>query len=149
MSQTNPVVLLVQQEEDRVMYGEFFSHRGVETVCAADGSDAVQLAGGADVVVTGLSLPGEIDGFELIKRLRHDPQTRSKPIVVLTSWGWQTERLRALDAGCDLFLTKPCLPADLLAAIRQQVRLFRNRALRPRPLKTTQQRRARGGRRAG
>jgi two-component system cell cycle response regulator DivK len=149
MSQSNPLILLVQQEQDRLMYGEFFSHRGVETVCAADGSDAVRLAAVADVVVTGLSLPGDIDGFEVIKRLRRDPQTRSKPIVVLTSWGWQTERLRALEAGCDLFLTKPCLPADLLAAIRDQVRMYRHRFLRARPLKAAPRRRARGGRRAG
>jgi len=149
MSQSNPVILLVQQEEDRVMYGEFFSHCGVETVCAGDGFDAVRLAAGADVVVTGPRPPGEIDGFELIKRLRHDPQMRSKPIVVLTSWGWQTERLRALDAGCDVFLTKPCLPAELLAAIRHQVRICRNRALRDRALKATPRRRARGSRRAG
>src|SRR3954471_5039236 len=146
MSQSNPLILLVQQEQDRLMYGEFFSHRGVETVCAADGSDAVRLAAVADVGVTRLSLPGDIDGFEVIKRLRRDPQTRSKPIVVLTSWGWQTERLRALEAGCDLFLTKPCLPADLLAAIRQQVRRFRTRRIRLRPIKSTQQRRARGRR---
>ena len=149
MSESNPVILLVQQEEDRVMYGEFFSHRGVETVYAGDGSEAIRLAGLADIVVTGLSLPGDMDGFELIRRLRDHPLARSKPIVVLTSWGWQTERLRALDAGCDLFLTKPCLPAELLAAIRHQVRMCRNRALRARALKAAPRRRARGSRRAG
>jgi two-component system cell cycle response regulator DivK len=149
MSQSKLVILLVQQEQDRVMYGEFFRHCGVETVCPRDAADAIRLAPTADVVVTGLTLPGSMDGFQLIRRLRDDRHTRSTPIIVLTSWGWQTERLRALDAGCDLFLTKPCLPAELLAAVRHQVRLIRTRSLHPRPLKTSQRHRARGGRRAG
>src|SRR5207247_2654774 len=66
---------------------------------------------------TGISLDGDIDGIELVSRLRLDDDTKHKPIIVLTSSTWNTERQRAESAGCDLFLTKPCLPDELLREV--------------------------------
>jgi len=118
-SRREPVVLLVQRvDDDRAMYEEFLVHQGLPMLCANDAAEALQLAPMADIVVTGLMLPGAMDGFEFIQRLRSDERTKHIPIVVVTAWAWQTERLRAQDAGCDVFLTKPCLPDELLREIR-------------------------------
>ena len=97
----SPVVLLVQSPHDdgRGMYAEFFRHHDLTVSCPDDVAEALLLAPSADVIVTGLQLPGALDGYAFIQRLRVDEQTREKPIIVLTSWGWQTERLRAEDAG--------------------------------------------------
>ena len=73
----------------------------------------------ADVIITGMRLPGEIDGVDLIALLKHENRTKNIPIVVLTACAWNTERESAEAAGCDLFLSKPCLPCELLRQLRR------------------------------
>jgi two-component system cell cycle response regulator DivK len=131
---TAAVVLLVQPPDDsRDMYAEFLRHHGMDVVCPGDVEEALTLAPAADVVVTGLQLPGAMDGFAFIQHLRADPATRHKPVIVVTSWAWQTERLRAKDAGCDVFLTKPCLPAVLLRHVRRRLTTAARRPISKRP----------------
>ena len=133
-------VLLVQPNDDsREMYAEFLQHHKVQVLCAAEAQEALTLAEMADVIVTGIQLRGSMDGWELISRLRADDRTKAKSIIVLTSWAWQTERLRAQTAGCDAFLTKPCLPSVLLSRIRE-VRLGHTDAMKTKPAKREQRR---------
>ena len=103
------------------MYAEYLSHMGLTPLCAQEGDAALRLARRADVIVTGLLLPGPIDGFALIDRLRRTTGTRNIPIVVLTGCAWTTEEARARSAGCDVFLSKPCFPAMLLREIRRML----------------------------
>jgi len=113
-------VLLVQPPDDsREMYAEFFRHHGMDVVCPDDVEEALTLAPAANVVVTELQLPGAMDGYAFIQHLRAAEATQNKLVIVVTSWAWQTERLRAKEAGCDVFLTKPCLPAVLLRHVRR------------------------------
>ena len=89
----------------------------------------------ADVIVTELRIPGALEGYDFIQQLRLDEQTRNKPVIVVTSWAWQTERVRAEEAGCDLFLTKPCFPEALLRHVRQALRIGKPRQVRQRPVR--------------
>ena len=135
-------VLLVQPHDDsREMYAEFLQHHKVHVVCASDGEEALRVADAADVIVTGIQLRGSMDGWELIDRLRADERTRAKSIIVLTSWAWQTERLRAQAAGCDAFLTKPCLPTVLLTQIREVHLRFQTNTIKTKPAKSYHRRR--------
>lgn len=114
--------MLVQPEhDDREMYAEYLSHEGLLPICIANGTDALRIAPRADVIVTGLLLPGGVNGFELIARLRTDVRTKNTRIVVLTASVWTNERERATAAGCDLFLSKPCLPHTLVREIRRML----------------------------
>jgi len=116
------VVLLVQRHDDtREMYAEFLRHNGLTPIAVSNGTDAVNAAPGADVVVTGIALNGDIDGVELIGRLRHDERTNTTPIIVLTGCVQPTDRQRAEDAGCEVFLEKPCLPEALLREVRRML----------------------------
>jgi two-component system cell cycle response regulator DivK len=122
------VALLVQPErDDRDMYAEFLEHEGLVALCVSDPIHALAIAPHADIVITGLLLPGEFDGFELVARLKHDERTKDIPVVVLTACAWDTERERALQAGCDLFLPKPCLPDALLDNVCRMVKCRRPR----------------------
>jgi two-component system cell cycle response regulator DivK len=114
----SPVVLLVQRNDDAEMYAEFLTHAGVTPITASNAVDAFDAARRSDIVVTGIRLSGELTGLDLIARLRADARTRDLPIIVLTALAWRVERERALEAGCDLFLPKPCLPDDLLRQVR-------------------------------
>src|ERR1043166_3638484 len=118
MTTRPPVVLLLHGPTDRAMYAEFLQHHDVQTLCPADTTEALALAATADIIVTELLVPEVADGLSFIERLRNGAETKGIPIVVVTAWAWQTERLRAQDAGCDVFLTKPCLPDKLLREIR-------------------------------
>jgi two-component system, cell cycle response regulator DivK len=114
------LALLVQPEhDDREMYAEFLDYEGLTTFCVSSARQAMMVAPCADVIITGMRLPGEIDGVDLIALLKHDNRTKNIPIVVLTACAWDTERESAEAAGCDLFLSKPCLPCELLRQLRR------------------------------
>ena len=114
------LALLAQPDrDDREMYVEFFHHEGLAAICVSSASEAMPIAPYVDVIITGLRLHDEINGIELIAWLKHDTRTQTIPIVVLTACAWSTERERAETAGCDVFLTKPCLPCELLRELRR------------------------------
>lgn len=116
-----PSVLLVEDDRDgRRMYAEWLTHAGFHVQQAHNGLQALERAFESvpDVVVTDLNIPG-IDGFELTRRLKHDPRTRNVPVVAVTGYAaFASDPGRAQRAGCDAVLEKPCSPDDLENAIR-------------------------------
>ena len=139
---TSRVVLLVHMADDsREMYAEYFRHHGLTVLCASEVVEALPMAPKADVIVTELRIPGALQGYDFIQQLRQDGKTRSKPVIVVTSWAWQTERVRAEEAGCDLFLIKPCFPDVLLRHVRQAL-IAQPRDVRERAAKSHRKNRA-------
>ena len=113
-------LMLVQVDVDnRERYAAFFRQHGFLPIPVATASVALSVAPHADVIVTETLLPGRIDGFEFIARLKRDERTRTIPVIVLTACAWHAERERAEQAGCDAFLAKPCLPDGLLREVRR------------------------------
>lgn len=113
------VVLLVQPRDDGLhMYAEFLCCHGLAVIAVSDAWDALIAAPRSDVIVTGILLAGNMDGVELITRLRRDERVGRRPIIVLSACAWDAERERATHAGCDLFLAKPCVPSELLRHVR-------------------------------
>ena len=116
----NDVVLVVDADADtRKMYEEFFRHHGFEVMAVSTGHDALAAAAAADAIVTEILLPSELDGLALVERLKNDHRTCEVPLVVVSSCAWETDRVLAEAAGCDLFMPKPCLPHDVLQAVRR------------------------------
>ena len=69
-----------------------------------------------DVVILDISLP-EMDGTEILRRLRDDPQLHDLPVIALTAHAMSGDREKAIAAGCDDFDTKPVDLARLLEKI--------------------------------
>jgi two-component system cell cycle response regulator DivK len=115
------VLLLQPERDDRRMYAEFLRYEGLSAVCPPTAAHALALAPDVDLIVTGILVPGNMDGVEFIERLRRDDRTKHIPVIVLTACAWTSEQERARRAGCDAFLSKPCLPSDLL---REMMRLL-------------------------
>ena len=116
-----PLVLIVDDFEDnREMYTQFLRFNGYRVAEAVDGLDALAKAGDLrpDLIVMDLSLPG-LDGWEATRRLKADPNTRDIPVIALTGHALAGHAEGAKAAGCDAFVTKPCIPADLEAEIRR------------------------------
>jgi CheY-like chemotaxis protein len=115
------LVLLVDDFQDgREMYADFLGFAGFRTEQASDGHEAIAKAFSLrpDVILMDLSLPG-IDGWEVTRRLKRDPQTRNIPIIALTAHALRGDERRARGAGCDSFVSKPCLPETLVTEIRR------------------------------
>jgi two-component system, cell cycle response regulator DivK len=117
----HPIVLLVEDDQaGRRLYAEWLTQAGFNVKQAHNGLQALEQALDIvpDVVVTDLNIPG-IDGFELTRRLRLDPRTRTVPVVAVTGYAaFAADPARAQRAGCNTILEKPCTPDDLEAAIR-------------------------------
>jgi CheY-like chemotaxis protein len=107
-------------EDNRAMYAEFLSCSGYGVAQASNGEEAVELARRLkpDVVVMDLSLP-VMDGWEAIRRLKSDQRTTRIPIIALTGHALAVHSRGALDAGCDAFLAKPCLPDKLVEKVEE------------------------------
>lgn len=121
-------VLLVEDHLDtRQMYAEFLG-LDFDVMTAGDGEDALSLIRlqPPDVIVTDLSLPG-IDGFELIARVRADRTLRTIPIICLSGYGGHEHEARALAAGGDRILQKPCMPDTLAEVVAATIREAANR----------------------
>ena len=116
-----PLVLIVDDVQDnRTVYVLFLKFSGLRVEEAGDGVEALRKAETLqpDVIVMDLSLP-VMDGWEATRRLKRDPRTKRIPVVVLTGHALPEHAKAARDAGCDLVITKPCLPDELLDAIRR------------------------------
>jgi two-component system KDP operon response regulator KdpE len=114
-------VLVVDDESQiRRALGTNLKARGYEVVQAPTGEDALRLAAEQhpDVVVLDLGLPG-IDGIEVVRGLRG---WTSVPIIVLSVRGDESDKVAALDAGADDFVTKPFGMNELLARLRAALR---------------------------
>jgi two-component system cell cycle response regulator DivK len=118
---TRPRVLLVDDYPDaREMYSEYLQFSGFDVVEATNGIEALQSAidRSPDIILMDLSLP-VMDGWEATRRLKADERTASIPVVALTGHALAGISEGAKRAGCDAFVTKPCLPEDLVKEIRR------------------------------
>jgi two-component system cell cycle response regulator DivK len=116
-----PRVLLVDDYPDaREMYSEYLAYSGFEVIEAGNGIEALQKAveTSPDIILMDLSLP-VMDGWEATRRLKADRRTAGIPVVALTGHALAGISEGARKAGCDAFVTKPCLPEDLVKEIRK------------------------------
>ena len=121
--QDAPLILVVDDYQDaREMYAEYLQFSGFRVAEARNGNEAVEqaLALKPDLILMDLSLPG-MDGWEATRRLKADEATRHIPIVALTGHALAGASEGAKRAGCDSFVTKPCLPDDLVVEVRRML----------------------------
>jgi CheY-like chemotaxis protein len=122
-SDSSPLVLVVDDFQDnREMFAEFLSLSGFRVAEASTGREAIDRGFDLlpDVILMDLSLP-ELDGWEATRQLKNDPRTKHIPIVALTGHALADHSREAREAGCDAFLTKPCLPEVLVVEIRRML----------------------------
>ncbi len=95
-----------------------------DVLVASDGEDALrQLADRSpDLVLLDITMPG-LNGFEVCRRIKADPATRLLPVVMLTALHQTEDRVQALEAGADDFMTKPVEKVELIARVKSALRL--------------------------
>jgi CheY-like chemotaxis protein len=124
MSEQNQALILVvdDYQDAREMYAEYLQFSGFRVAEAKNGNEAVEQAYALkpDLILMDLSLPG-MDGWEATRRLKADDRTKQIPIVALTGHALAGASEGAKKAGCDSFVTKPCLPDDLVVEVRRML----------------------------
>jgi two-component system cell cycle response regulator len=95
-----------------------------EVLTASDGPTALAMAVSEkpDIVLLDVMMPG-MDGFEVCRRLKEDPEARHIPVVLVTALDGRADRVAGLEAGADEFLTKPIDDVLLFARVRSLTRL--------------------------
>ena len=83
-----------------------------------------------DLVLLDIMLP-EVDGLEVLRRLREDPATKFLPVMMLTAKGTEFDKVSGLDAGADDYLAKPFGVRELIARVRALLRRSQGNELTP------------------
>jgi two-component system cell cycle response regulator DivK len=104
-----PKVLLVEDNEmNRDMLSRRLTRNGYDVVIAVNGQEGIEMAASEkpDLILMDMSLP-VLDGWEATRKLKANPATASIPVIALTAHAMESDREKALAAGCDDFDTKP------------------------------------------
>ena len=120
-----PVPVLIVEDEPAILelIAANLEHAGFAPLRAASAEEAARLLRETlpAVALVDWMLPGQ-SGLALARRLRADARTRELPIIFLTARSEENDKVTALDAGADDYLTKPFSPRELVARIRALLR---------------------------
>jgi CheY-like chemotaxis protein len=114
------VLVVEDNEKNMKLFRDVLQATGYETLEAASGEEAVELAV-ADrpaLVLMDVQLPG-IDGVEALAQLRGDERTASIPVLALTAQAMRGDRERFLEAGFDGYISKPVDVVELIRTVRE------------------------------
>ena len=119
---TRRILVIEDQEDNRRILRDLLTSAGYESIEADAGEEAAALAQTRhpDLILMDIQLPG-IDGYEATRRIKANPALRSIPVIAVTSYALSGDEVRAREAGCDGYVTKPFSPRALLAKIREYV----------------------------
>ncbi|AOS45354.1 Polar-differentiation response regulator DivK [Lacunisphaera limnophila] len=121
-----PKILLVEDNEmNRDMLTRRLEKRGYAVSVAVDGGEGVAKAAAEvpDLILMDMSLP-VLDGWDATKQIKANPALAGIPIIALTAHAMESDRQKALGAGCDDFDTKPVELPRLLMKIEELLKKF-------------------------
>jgi CheY-like chemotaxis protein len=112
--------ILVVDDDEMVLMAldELLKPEGYDVQTVGSGKEALQKLeqGAFDLIMLDVIMP-EMDGFDLCKRIREKEKFRETPVVFLTAKSREEDRVRGLEAGANLFLSKPISPDKLLGIV--------------------------------
>jgi two-component system cell cycle response regulator DivK len=125
-------ILIVDDNQDsRELVVKILKTRGYQTIEAVDGEEALEkaVAERPDLILMDRSLP-KIDGYEVTRRLKNQDEFKDIPIVALTAHAMRGDREKALEAGCEGYISKPINVRELPELIMSYLRGKRESILR-------------------
>ena len=128
-ARTMPVVLVIDDQEPNIqVVGQLLARAGYEIVPALNGEEGLQRAQAAtpDLVLLDMRMPG-MSGFDVLKALKDNPQTRDIPVIFLTADDDRDTLSRAFAEGAVDYITKPFVAKELLGRVNTHIDLKRSR----------------------
>jgi two-component system cell cycle response regulator DivK len=117
---TKRILVVEDQEDNRQILRDLLGMAGYELMEAENGAEALTAIGAQrpDLILMDIQLP-VMDGYEATRRIKVDPELKSIPIIVVTSYALEGDETKARAAGCDGYVSKPYSPRKLLATVRE------------------------------
>ena len=114
------ILVIDDHEENRRILRDLLTSGNYEIIEAMTGLDGVRMAEQErpDLILMDIQLPG-IDGYEATRRIKANPTLHQIPIIAVTSYALSGDDVKAFEAGCDAYISKPFSPRVLLAKIRE------------------------------
>lgn len=114
------ILVVEDQEDNRQILRDLLASADYEMIEAQDGEAAIAAAKAnrPDLILMDIQLP-VLDGYEATRRIKADTDLQHIPIIVVTSYALSGDEVKARDAGCDAYVTKPYSPRLLLAKIKE------------------------------
>jgi two-component system cell cycle response regulator DivK len=114
------ILVVEDQEDNRRILRDLLTSVGYEVIEAVTGEEGVSSAKShrPDLILMDLQLP-VLDGYEATRRIKADPALSHIPIIAVSSYALNGDDVKALEAGCDAYISKPFSPRELLAKIRE------------------------------
>ncbi|HLX91352.1 MAG TPA: ATP-binding protein, partial [Puia sp.] len=122
----NPLVLIVDDNADMREYVRSVVAREFRTLTAANGSEALDKINDHSpaIILSDIMMP-VMDGIQLLKELKRNPQTQGIPVILLTARAGEESRIEGYDIGADDYLVKPFSTKEILSRIRAQLKIKR------------------------
>lgn len=120
----SPKVLIIEDDKKAAELLRLYLHKnGYQVLISHDGREGLELARTRqpDLLVLDVMLPS-LDGLDICRILRGQPQTAELPIIILTAKSTEDDTLLGLDLGADDYMTKPFSPRELVARVRTVLR---------------------------
>ncbi len=102
-------ILVVDDNQDsRELVVKILKNRGYQMIEAVDGEDALEkaMAEKPDLILMDISIP-KLDGYEVTRMLKSQVKFKDTPIIALTAHAMKGDREKALEAGCEGYISKP------------------------------------------
>lgn len=119
MAQTYTLLVVDDDLDTLKLVGTTLEKQGFHIVAAKDGQEALDRVAETkpDLILLDVMMP-KMDGYEVTRRLRANPDTANIPVILFTAKAQVDDKVAGLDAGADDYLTKPTHPAELVARVR-------------------------------
>jgi two-component system cell cycle response regulator DivK len=117
-------ILVVDDNNDsRELVVKVLKNKGYEMIEAIDGEEALEKAVSEkpDLILLDISIP-KLNGYEVTKRLKSLEEVKDIPVVALTAHAMKGDRAKALEAGCEGYISKPINVRDLPAQVKSYMR---------------------------
>ena len=117
------ILVVEDHEENRRLLRDLLTSVGYELIEAVTGEEGLTMAEAEvpELILMDIQLPG-MDGYEVTRRIKANPALSHIPIIAVTSYALSGDDQKALEAGCDAYVTKPFDPAELLTNIQEFLR---------------------------
>jgi two-component system cell cycle response regulator DivK len=104
----NKILIVDDNQDSRELAVKVLKNRGYQMIEASDGEEALEkaLAEKPDLILMDISIP-KINGYEVTRRLKSQADFKATPIIALTAHAMKGDKEKALESGCDGYISKP------------------------------------------
>lgn len=121
--EVNRILLVDDDSNLSFLISDYLESQGFKVIAVGNGKQALEILNLSiiDLIITDIVMP-VMDGYVFLEKLRTDFTTECIPVIILSSKGQSSDRIKGLEAGADFYMVKPFEPEELLAQIKSLLR---------------------------